>query len=48
MKPEGLREGQASLDARDHGLIDQASLAEVALPLRALARGEVTQTRLAP
>ena len=48
VKPGGLREGKASLDARDHGLINQGSLAEVALLLRALARGEVTQTRLAP
>ena len=42
-----LREGQAILDALHHGRIDQAGFPEIALLLRALARSEVAQTRLA-
>jgi len=43
-----LRERQAFFHAGDHRLVDLADLAEVTFTLRALGRGEVTQTRLAP
>jgi hypothetical protein len=42
-----LGERQALLDAGDHGLMDLGGLAELALALRALARGEVAQAGFA-
>ena len=42
-----LREREALFDAVDHGLVDLAVLAELALALRALARSEMAKTRLA-
>ena len=42
-----LGERQALFDAIDHGLVDLAVLAELALPLRAFARCEMAQPRLA-
>ena len=38
-----FRERQALFDAVDHGLVDLTGLPELALALRALARGEVAQ-----
>src|SRR5579859_7623853 len=47
IKTEALRERQALLHAGDHGFVDQAGLAELALALRTLARGEVAQAGFA-
>jgi len=43
-----LREGHAFHDAINHGHVDLVDLTEFALPLRAFARCEMSQTRLAP
>ena len=40
-----LRERQALFDAIDHGLVDLAVFAELALALGALARSEMAKTR---
>jgi hypothetical protein len=46
-RPEGSGERQALFDAIDHGFVNLAVLAELALLLGAFARGEMAQTRFA-
>jgi hypothetical protein len=43
--PFRLRERHAFPDARRYGLVHEAGLAQVPLPLGTLGRGQVTQTR---